>query len=89
MRKVSSVRVLEDYRLELVFADGVRGIVSLKEVDMPADARTLLVGLHHHRHGAPASRAGTVAHFDAGPETCMLHLADRSRSITRQWEEWT
>lgn len=31
MSKVSSVTVLEDYRLEVVFADGVRGIVSLKD----------------------------------------------------------
>lgn len=31
MSKVSSVTALDDYRLEVVFADGVRGVVSLKD----------------------------------------------------------
>lgn len=31
MSKVSNVTALDDYRLEVVFADGVRGVVSLKE----------------------------------------------------------
>lgn len=31
MSKVSSVTALDDYRLEVVFADGVHGVVSLKD----------------------------------------------------------
>lgn len=31
MSKVSSVTALDEYRLEIVFADGVRGVVSLKD----------------------------------------------------------
>ncbi len=31
MNKVAIVSALDDYRLEVVFADGVRGVVSLKD----------------------------------------------------------
>ena len=31
MSKVSTVTVLDDYRLEVAFVDGVRGVVSLKD----------------------------------------------------------
>lgn len=31
MSKVSSVTALDDYQLKVVFADGVRGVVSLKD----------------------------------------------------------
>lgn len=31
MSKVASVTALDDYRLDVVFADGVRGVVSLKD----------------------------------------------------------
>ena len=32
MHKITGVKVLEPYRLELVFADGVRGIVDLSDL---------------------------------------------------------
>ncbi len=31
MRKISEVKVLQAYRLELVFDDGVRGVVDLSD----------------------------------------------------------
>lgn len=31
MSKVTSVAALDDYRLEIIFADGVRGVISLKD----------------------------------------------------------
>ena len=32
MRRISKVQVLQDYRLELIFDDGVRGVVDLSDL---------------------------------------------------------